>query len=92
MIYRKGDYVYPADLPRPILCRVKRAEGLGVREGVAQLLELEPLEGPFPTGTELVRLDDHVLPAEPRQLWQGGIRPSTAARPRRPHGSHQDAA
>ena len=22
MIYQSGDYVYPADLPRPLLCRV----------------------------------------------------------------------
>jgi hypothetical protein len=70
MIYQPGDYVYPVDLPRAHLCRVRRAETLHVRNGCSQILRLEPLGGPWPPGTELVRLDDSVLPARPRQLWQ----------------------
>jgi hypothetical protein len=74
MIYQPGDYVYPADLPRPLLCRVRGAERLGLRKGTSQVLRLEPLEGPWPAGTTLVRLDEYVLPARPRQLWQGSMR------------------
>ena len=70
MIYQNGDYVYPADLPRPVLCRVAKAESLDVRSGTAQVLRLEPLEGPWPPGTSLVRLDHFVVPARPRELWQ----------------------
>jgi hypothetical protein len=92
MIYQSGDYVYPADLPRPVLCRVSKAENVHVRNGLSQILRLEPLEGPWPTGTTLVRLDEYVLPAQPRQLWQGSLirlavpprgRPTRAPRPHR---------
>ncbi len=69
MIYQPGDYVYPADLPRAHLCRVLRTETLTVHKGRSQLLRLQPLEGPWSPNTELVRLDDYVLPAKPRQLW-----------------------
>ena len=71
MLYQPGDYVYPADLPRRHLCRVQQAETLRLRGGVAQVLRLEPLEGPWPTGTKLIRLDEFVMPVRPRQLWQG---------------------
>ena len=85
MIYQPGDYVYPADLPRPLLCRVTRAENLAIRKGTSQVLKLEPLEGPWPSGTTLVRLDEYVLPARPRQLWQSSspIRPLSPGRPQR---------
>ena len=73
MIYQTGDYVYPSDLPRPHLCRVSKAETLGVRDGRSQILKLEPVEGPWPRGTTLIRLDDCVIPAQPRQLWQGSL-------------------
>src|SRR5262245_23792976 len=43
MLYQPGDYVYPADLPRRLLCRVQQAETLRLRGGVAQMLRLEPL-------------------------------------------------
>jgi hypothetical protein len=95
MIYQSGDYVYPADLPRPVLCRVSKAENVHVRTGMSQILKLEPLEGPWPAGTTLVRLDEYVLPAEPRQLWQGSlIRPSRPPHPRPTRGprNHQNAA
>jgi len=93
MIYQSGDYVYPADLPRPLLCRVDRAETVSVRDGRSQILRLEPLEGPWPQGTVLVRLDDCVLPAEPRQLWQGAlIRAPRPGRARPVRTSSQHAA
>jgi hypothetical protein len=85
MIYQSGDYVYPADLPRPVLCRVSKAENVHVRNGLSQILKLEPLEGPWPVGTTLVRLDEYVVPAQPRQLWQGSmIKPTPPNQPR--HG------
>ena len=84
MIYQSGDYVYPADLPRPVLCRVSKAENVHVRNGLSQILKLEPLDGPWPEGTTLVRLDEYVVPAQPRQLWQGSlIRPATTPHPKR---------
>jgi hypothetical protein len=89
MTYQRGDYVYPADLPRPLLCRVSRAETLAVRKGCSQLLRLQPLEGPWPTGTELIRLDNWVLPANPRELWRG---PAVRAVPPRRTRSARDAA
>jgi hypothetical protein len=95
MIYQSGDYVYPADLPRAVLCRVSKAENVHVRTGMSQILRLEPLEGPWPAGTTLVRLDEYVVPAKPRQLWQGSlIRPSLTPqkRPTRAVRSEMDAA
>lgn len=68
MLYQAGDYVYPTDLTRPTLCRVAEAERLGTDCGSAQILKLEPLEGPWPDGTLLIRLDASVTPAWPRQL------------------------
>ena len=90
MTYQTGDYVYPADLPRRLLCRVRQTESLTVRTGTSQILKLEPLEGPWPSGTELVRMDEWVIPARPRPLWQGALRPEPSLRP----GAirHQDAA
>ena len=82
MTYHTGDYVYPSDLPRRVLCRVVQAEALDLRSGSAQVLKLEPLEGPWPAGTSLVRLDHFVVPARPRELWR---KPSAA-------GCHLDAA
>lgn len=83
MPYQPGDYVYPADLPRPFLCRVVRAEELAIGTGTAQMLRLEPLEGPWPAGTALVRLDEHVLPARPRILWRAAPRRRLLAPSRR---------
>jgi hypothetical protein len=75
MAFRPGDYVYPADLPKRLLCRVARAED-GVTDcGAFQILTLEPLEKPerdWPEGTVLVRLDEHVRPAPARDLWRAG--------------------
>lgn len=68
MIYQPGDYVYPADLPQPFLCRVDEAQTADCSNGSGQILRLEPLEGPWPAGTALIRLDASVVPAWPRQL------------------------
>src|SRR3989442_7046065 len=72
MLYQPGDYVYPADLPRPIVCRVEDVESLRVGREVSQVLKLEPLEGPWPAGTLLIRLDAAVVPVPARTLWRGG--------------------
>ena len=88
MLYQPGDYVCPADLPRPIICRVEDVESLRVGREVSQVLKLEPLEGPWPAGTLLIRLDATVVPVPARTLWRGraflrlpGVsRPRTGAR------------
>lgn len=72
MPYRPGDYVYPTDLTRPTLCRIEQADSLGPAPDSAQLLELTPLEGPWPPGTTLIRLDASVIPAHP----DGHLRPA----------------
>ena len=83
MLYQPGDHVCPSDLPRRFLCRVEQAESFEVAAGAAQILRLKPLEGPWPAGTRLIRLDDEVFPAPPRELWRRGlVRPSAFERPR----------
>ena len=71
MLYQSGDYVCPADLPRPIVCRVRDVESLSVGRDVSQILKLEPLNGPWPPGTLLIRLDAAVVPAPARTSWHG---------------------
>lgn len=71
-MYRPGDYVYPADLPRPWLCRVAATDSAQTGAGTFQILTLEPLEGPWRSWPEtrvVVRLDDSVRPADVRELW-----------------------
>ena len=66
MAYETGDYVYPADMPRRLLCRVARAESGKTNDGSFQILMLEPLEGPWrdwPDTGLIVRLGEDVLPA-----------------------------
>jgi len=66
MAYVPGDYVYPADMPRRLLCRVARAENGSTKDGSFQILMLEPLEGPWrewPDTRLIVRLGEDVLPA-----------------------------
>jgi hypothetical protein len=82
MAFRPGDYVYPADLPRRLLCRVACAESGTTRTGAFQILTLEPVEKPqcdWPEGTFLVRLDENVLPAPARDLWRTGTAGGPAA-------------
>jgi len=92
MLYQPGDYVCPADLPRPILCRVQDVESLSVGRDVSQVLKLEPLDGPWPAGTLLIRLDAAVVPVPARTLWQGRAFPRVPrtthprTRPRTPSG------
>jgi hypothetical protein len=43
MTFRTGDYVYPVDLPRRVLCRVT---GVETSDGV-QILTLQALEKPW---------------------------------------------
>ena len=73
MAFRPGDYVYSADLPRRLLCRVAVAESGRTRTGAFQILTLEPLEKPWsdwPPPNLIVRFDESVRPAPARALWQ----------------------
>ena len=71
-MFRTGDYVFPVDLPRQLLCRVAQAESAQTRSGVFQILTLEPLQGPWrdrhPTDPVL-RFDGDVRRAGTRELW-----------------------
>ena len=69
MTYRTGDYVFPTDLPRRFLCRVAESETLVVGRERCQILKLQPLEGPWPPQTTLIRLDPSVMRAVPGDLW-----------------------
>ena len=76
MAFRPGDYVYPADLPRRLLCRVAAAESGRTRTGTFQILTLEPLEKPWsdwPGPNLVVRFDEAVRPAPARDLWRGAV-------------------
>ena len=78
MSYQPGDYVFPADLPQPWLCRVTRTDRGETDGGSFQILTLEPLEGPWrqwPDAHEVVRFDQDVRPAGARDLWRFGSSP-----------------
>jgi len=83
MFYEAGDHVYPSDLPRLFLCRVEEVESFRVWDRLSQILELAPLEGPWPAGTHLIRLDGAVMPAPTRELWRRHVlmRRPTVERP-----------
>ena len=73
MAFRPGDYVYPADLPRRLLCRVTCAESGRTRTGPFQILTLEPLGKPWSEWHEaplIVRLDEDVRRVVARDLWR----------------------
>jgi hypothetical protein len=75
MSYRAGDYVYTADLPRRVLCRVACAEHGITPTGTFQILTLEPLDGPWrawPEVDRIIRLDADVLPVPAQDLWRLG--------------------
>jgi hypothetical protein len=61
MSFQPGDYVYPVDLPRRVLCRVT---GVDTSDGV-QILTLEALEKPWSDldAPLIVRFDGDVRPA-----------------------------
>ena len=84
MLYQPGDYVCPSDLPRRFPCRVEQVESINLGDGLSQILTLAPLEGPWPAGTCLIRLDGAVTPAAIRELWRPRelVRPSAVVRPR----------
>ncbi len=63
-MYQAGDYVYPTDLPRRLLCRVTQAESLNPSGEGFQVLKLTPLEGPWRAGAQLVRFAEGVRPAQ----------------------------
>lgn len=69
-LYDAGDYVYPTDLPRRHLCRVTVAEEFNADGRTSQILKLEPMIGPWPPGTCLIRLNSAVIPAW-RPSWRG---------------------
>jgi hypothetical protein len=64
-MYERGDYVYPLDLPRRVLCRVEEELESIRGAGGFQILKLKPLEGPWEQGVRLVRMDDAV-----RLVWK----------------------
>lgn len=68
MTYEIGDHVVPTDLPRPFLCCVTYTRPVG--DTPLQVLELAPLEGPWPMDTRLIRGGDSVRPATPSELTQ----------------------
>jgi hypothetical protein len=83
MFYEPGDHVYPSDLPRLFLCRVEQVESFRVTNRLSQILELQPLDGPWPTGTHLIRLDGAVTPVPTRDLWRRGLeQPAAVEQPR----------
>jgi len=72
MAFRTGDIVYPADLPRRLLCRVTCAESGRTRTGSFQILTLEPLAKPWNEWGDaplIVRFDDAVRAVDARDLW-----------------------
>lgn len=91
MRYEIGDYVVPSDLPRRWVCRVEEVERRALEGGeTIQILTLAPLEGPWRSGTLLVRLDGSVRPAERRGGSTAQIA-RAAARARRAHDGRAPA-
>ena len=81
MRYEPGDLVYPADLPRRVLCRVMRVERTQIAGTPEQMLRLEPLEGQnWHAGVSLIRKGETVLPARLGDRWRAGRFFQAAAR------------
>jgi len=74
--YEVGAFVIPVDLPRLFVCYVTNAHPIG--EDDDQLLELQPLDGPWPIGTLLIRMDHMVRAASPVEV--GLARPPSRPR------------
>jgi hypothetical protein len=67
MLYDVGDYVFPVDLPRRVVCRVDAVDRVAIQGGeMIQILTLAPLGGPWRPGTRLIRLDGAVAPVDER--------------------------
>ena len=62
-MFQPGDYVYPADLPLRLLCRVTQVESLNPGGERFQVLKPTPLAGPWKAGAQLVRFSEGVRPA-----------------------------
>jgi hypothetical protein len=84
MLDQPGDHVCPSDVPRRFPCRVEQAESFKVRDGLAQILKLEPLGTPWQAGTHPIRLDGAVIPPPTHEFWRrrGLVRPPAVERPR----------
>lgn len=77
-VYQVGDRVIPVDLPRRLVCRVASTDEVPLRDGeCAQILTLQPLDGPWEQGTTLVRLDSAVRPAGRHAPHRGTRRGAT---------------
>ena len=72
MVYRPGDYVCPADLPRRFVCKITQAERIDVGSSDSQIL---------------IRLDSGVIPAAREEVPAARGR-SHGAAVRRPHPTH----
>jgi len=80
-MFRTGDYVYPVDLPRRLLCRVSLVDSAQTTRGAFQILTLEPLEGVWRqafTPDPVLRFDQDVRRAGTRDLWQASVADVTA--------------
>jgi hypothetical protein len=76
MRYQPGDLVYPADLPRRVLCRVVATKQIASRDGGGQALRLKPVSGqPWHPPGVFVRLNAGVLPVRLGDLWRAGLPP-----------------
>ncbi len=83
--YCVGDFVVPVDLPRRFVCYVAETSSTGPDDD--QLLELQPLDGPWPAGTRLIRLDHMVRRATSAEIGlvrrastDGDVQPSSQRR------------
>ena len=86
-LYAAGDYVYPTDLPRRHLCRVAAVDDFDAGGIASQVLKLDPVAGPWPIGTYLVRLNSMVVRAS--ESWRAATaRRGSFARHRRRHLAH----
>ena len=80
-MFRTGDYVFPVDLPRRLLCRVAEADTAQTTTGVFQILTLEPLQGPWweeRPGDPVIRFDRDVRRAGTRELWHARVADAAA--------------
>ena len=76
-----GEMVVPMDLPRVFVCAVVSTHPVGVCG--EQLLALEALDGPWPPGTQLVRLDETVRRARTAEIGSAVRVPPSRGRRRR---------
>ena len=79
-MYQASDCVWPTGLRGRFLCRVADAETFRIGSGTSQILKLEPLEGPWPPGTCLIRLEGAVIRAR-REARSAVRRPTLRSAP-----------